>query len=78
MRNVAKPGRGINVWYCSLVNTTFNRYRELKCALLHEWSPPAEVEPLMFSAFHMLSEITPAESQLRDLSLRIGRALFRN
>lgn len=66
-RNVVKPMRGISVWYSSLVNTTFNRYRELKCALLHEWTPPAEVEPLTFNAFRMLSEITPAESQLRDL-----------
>ena len=69
-RNVVKPTRGISVWYHSLVNTTFNRYRELKCALLHKWSPPAEVEPLTFYAFCMLSEITPAESQLRDLFVK--------
>lgn len=66
-RNVVKPTRGSSVWYYSLVNTTFNRYRELKCALLHKWSPPAEVELLTFYAFRMLSEITPVESQLREL-----------
>ena len=69
-RNVVKPTRGISVWYCSLVNTTFNRYRDLKCALLHKWTPTAEVEPLTINAFRMLSEITPAESQLRDLFIK--------
>ncbi|MER8374444.1 hypothetical protein [Mesorhizobium sp. M0488] len=69
-RNVVKPTHGISVWYYSLVNTTFNRYRELKCALLHKWSPPVEVEPLTYYAFRMLSEITPVESQLRDLFVK--------
>lgn len=76
-RNVVKPTRGSSVWYTSLVNTTFNRYRELKCALLHKWSPPAEVEPLTFYAFCLLSEITPAESQLRDLFAKDRPRAFR-
>lgn len=66
-RNVVKPKRGISLWYCNLVNTTFNRYGNVRRALLHHWTPPAEVEPLTSSAFAMLSEITPAESQLRNL-----------
>jgi hypothetical protein len=65
--DVVKPARGISVWYCSLVNTTFNRYRDLRRALLHKWTPPAEVEPLTSNAFRMLCEITPADSQLRNL-----------
>lgn len=69
-RNVVKPTRGVTVWYYSLVNTTFHRYRELKCALLHKWSPPAEVESLTYHAFRMLSEMTPAESQLCDLFVK--------
>ncbi|MGX7744021.1 hypothetical protein [Rhodopseudomonas parapalustris] len=67
VRNMLKTGSGLSVWYSSLVNTTFNRYRDLKRALLHKWSPPAEVEPLTSSAFRMLCEITPADSQLRSL-----------
>jgi hypothetical protein len=66
-RDVIKPVRGISVWYRSLVNTTFNRYRDLRRALLHQWTPPAEVEPLTSNAFRMLCEITPADSQLRNL-----------
>lgn len=68
-RNVLKSGTGLSVWYSTLVNTTFHRYRDLKRALLHKWSPPAEVEPLTSSAFRMLCEITPADSQLRSLFL---------
>ncbi len=66
-RNVVKPTHGISIWYCSLVNATFNRYRDLRRALLHKWTPPAEVEPLTLNAFRILSEITPAETQLRNL-----------
>lgn len=65
--NTVKPTHKVSIWYCSLVNSTFNRYRDLRRALLHEWTPPAEVEILTFNAFRMLSEITPAESQLRNL-----------
>lgn len=66
-RNVVKPAHGISIWYCSLVNATFNRYHDLRRALLHKWTPPAEVEPLTLNAFRILSEITPAETQLRNL-----------
>jgi hypothetical protein len=66
-RNVVKPTHGISVWYCSLVNATFNRYRDLRRALLHKWTPPAEVESLTLNAFRILSEITPADTQLRNL-----------
>lgn len=66
-RNVVRPTHGISIWYCNLVNATFNRYRDLRRALLHKWSPPAEVELLTSNAFRILSEITPAETQLRDL-----------
>lgn len=66
-RNVLKPGSGLSVWYSSLVNTTFQRYRDLRLALLHSWSPPAEVDALVSSAYLMLCEITPADSQLRNL-----------
>lgn len=65
--NVITTASGAGVWYSTLVNATFHRYRDLRKALLHPWTPPAEVEPLTFSAFRWLSEITPADSQLRNL-----------
>ncbi len=66
-RNVIAHADGIHAWYSTLVNSTFHRYRELRKALLHPWTPPAEVEPLTRLAFRLLSEITPADSQLRQL-----------
>jgi hypothetical protein len=76
-RNIVKPTQGISIWYCSLVNATFNRYRDLRRALLHNWSPPAEVEPLTLNAFRILSEITPAETQLRNLFMKDRPRAFR-
>ena len=70
VRDVVKPAHGVSGWLHVLVSTTFDRYRDLRCALLHKWTPPAEVEPLTFNAFRVLSEITPAESQLLDLLVR--------
>ncbi len=66
-RNVIAHADGIHAWYSTLVNSTFHRYRELRKALLYPWTPPAEVEPLTRLAFRLLSEITPADSQLRQL-----------
>lgn len=66
-RKAARPQRGVNLWYFNLVNATFDRYHDLRRALLHDWTPPSEVENLTSCAFAMLSEITPAQSQLRNL-----------
>jgi hypothetical protein len=66
-RNVVQSSRGISAWYATLVNATFNRYRDLRNALVHHWTPPAEVEPLTLRAFLVLCDLTPADSQLRSL-----------
>lgn len=65
--NVIRTGSGVGEWYSTLVNATFHRYRNLRKALLHHWTPPAEAETLTLTAFRLLSEITPADSQLRNL-----------
>lgn len=47
-------------WFAWLADTTFCRFRTLRRALTYEWTPPAEVEPLTYSAFHSLCDLTPA------------------
>lgn len=69
-RNIMKSSRGTNAWYATLVNATFNRYRDLRNALVHHWTLSAEVEPLAFRAFVVLCDLTPAETQLRSLVSR--------
>jgi hypothetical protein len=69
-RNVVRASRGVSSWYATLVNATFSRYRDLRNALVHHWTPPAEVEPLTFRAFLVLCDLTPADSQLRSLFTR--------
>jgi hypothetical protein len=66
-RNVVQSSPGISTWYATLVNATFNRYRDLRNALVHDWTPTAEVEPLALRAFLVLCGLTPADSQLRSL-----------
>lgn len=72
-RNIVRASQGVGIWYATIVNSTFNRYRTLRSALVHEWTPPAQVEPLAFLAFSSLCTLTPAEHQLRAL-VRIDRA----
>jgi hypothetical protein len=66
-RNVVQSSGGMGTWYAALVNATFDRYRDLRKALVHPWTPPAEVEPLVLRAFLVLCDLTPAGSQLRSL-----------
>jgi HSP20 family molecular chaperone IbpA len=69
-RDVVRSSHGVSTWYATLVNATFNRYRNLRKALVHHWTPPAEVELLTLQAFHVLCDLTPADSQLRYLLQR--------
>lgn len=64
---VVTPRRGVGLWYSNLFSSTLHRYSDMRRALLHPWTPPAEVELLTSCAFSILSHITPAESQLRNL-----------
>ena len=59
--------RGAGLWYSILISATLRRYADLKRALLHPWTPSPDVELLTSSAFAILCEGTPAESQLRNL-----------
>lgn len=47
-------------WFTMLVDETFQRFGMLRRALMLQWTPPAEVEPLTYSAFSSLCELAPA------------------
>ncbi|PWE53725.1 hypothetical protein DEM27_24625 [Metarhizobium album] len=49
-------------WFTWLADSTFSRFKVLRQALMYEWTPPAEVEGLTYSAFHSLCDLTPASS----------------
>lgn len=56
-----RPRRAQRVtWLAVLADTTFDRFKTLRQALRHDWIPSADVEPLTYSAFHSLCELTPA------------------
>jgi hypothetical protein len=62
------PGRDTPLtWFGWLVETTFRRFRMLRRALMHKWTPPVEVEPLTYSAFQSLCELTPSGHHLKQL-----------
>lgn len=54
-------------WYASVVNAGFNRFWELRNALVHTWTPSAEGEPLTLRAFALLAELVPAHGSLMRL-----------
>jgi hypothetical protein len=54
-------------WLGWLVETTFQRFTMLRRALMHNWTPPVEVEPLTYSAFQSLCELTPSGHHLKQL-----------
>lgn len=54
--------RNSHGWFPTLAEATFRRFGVLRQALMHDWTPTAAVEPLAFSAFNSLCELTPAAS----------------
>jgi hypothetical protein len=62
----SRPGAPLT-WFAWLAETTFFRFRTLRRALMHNWTPPVEVEPLTFSAFQSLCELTPSGHHLKQL-----------
>lgn len=64
-----RPRRGAS-WFSSIADTTFCRFEVLRRALKHDWTPPAEVEPLTYSAFHSLCDVIPSSAHnLKQLYL---------
>lgn len=66
-RRGARLNKAASCWYSYLVDNTFERYQVLRGALRLDWALAPDVAPLYEIAFVSLSELTPADSQLRLL-----------
>lgn len=54
-------------WYASVVNSALTRFREVRNALVHRWTPTPEAELLYHEAFNCLVALTPAADELSRL-----------
>jgi hypothetical protein len=57
--------RARSSWYDQIVNTCLDRSREVRNALVHRWTPTARAERLALNAFVLLSDLTPASTELQ-------------
>lgn len=64
---LSRPNRGEDPWYSSLVDTCLQSAREIRRALIHEWTPTERAERLWRDAFATLSELSPAQHELLRL-----------
>ncbi|YCI03130.1 hypothetical protein M1D34_02575 [Ensifer sp. D2-11] len=54
-------------WYSHIVDDCLARSREVRQALLHRWTPTPRAEQLAIDAFVLLTELTPARTELLRL-----------
>jgi len=54
-------------WYSHIVDDCLARSREVRHALLHRWTPTPRAEQLAIDAFVLLTELTPARTELLRL-----------
>jgi len=64
--------RGVKIhqaksWYSKLASQCFGRWHTARDILVTNWSVPEDSEPLYRTAFWSLCELTPADSQLKQL-----------
>ena len=63
-------------WYSDIVNDCLARSKEVRQALLHSWTPTPRAEQLAIDAFVLLSELTPARTELLRLCQYDRRRAF--
>ncbi|NSZ03146.1 hypothetical protein G6M70_04785 [Agrobacterium tumefaciens] len=54
-------------WYSHIVDDCLARSKEVRNALLHRWTPTPRAEQLAIDAFVLLTELTPARTELLRL-----------
>jgi hypothetical protein len=54
-------------WYIHIVHDCLTRSREVRNALVHHWTPTPRAERLAIDAFVILSDLTPARTELLRL-----------
>jgi hypothetical protein len=63
-------------WYSDIVNDCQARSKEVRQALLHSWTPTPRAEQLAIDAFVLLSDLTPARTELLRLCQYDRRRAF--
>ncbi|MCG5487190.1 MAG: hypothetical protein KK482_26535 [Sinorhizobium meliloti] len=63
-------------WYSHIVEDCLVRSKEVRQALLHNWTPTPRAERLAIDAFVMLSDLTPARTELLRLCRYDRRRAF--
>ena len=56
-----------STWYHSIVDHILDRSKQLRNALVHNWTPTPRSERLAIDAFVLLSDLTPARTELLRL-----------
>jgi hypothetical protein len=56
-----------STWYHSIVDHILDRSKQLRNALVHNWTPTPRAERLAIDAFVLLSDLTPARTELLRL-----------
>ncbi|PCK78493.1 hypothetical protein [Rhizobium sophoriradicis] len=67
VRSVSRRGGATRTWYSSIVHNVVDCSRQVRNALVHEWKPTPRAERLAIDAFVILSDLTPARSELLRL-----------
>jgi hypothetical protein len=60
-------------WFAALAGATISRFAVLRRALMVDWTPPAELEPLTYWAFHSLCDLTPVAGHSLKILFRQER-----
>lgn len=66
-RKSGSTARRSKGWYGNLAHQCFTRWKSARELLVQDWPLPEESEPLYRTAFWGLCELTPADSQLKEL-----------
>ncbi|CUX65948.1 conserved hypothetical protein [Agrobacterium tumefaciens str. Kerr 14] len=66
-RSSVHPVQKRRNWYSHIVDDCLARSREVRQALLHRWTPTPRAEQLAIDAFVLLTELTPARTELLRL-----------
>jgi hypothetical protein len=66
-RAAVRPESPAAHWYTSVVNASLDRYREVRNALVHNWTPTEEAGRMASEAFYVLATLTHAADRLIEI-----------
>lgn len=62
-----RPASAADLWYAQVVNTSLDRFRDVRNALVHAWTPTPEADVLASEAFLILADLTSAKEKLVEI-----------